>query len=142
MGAPQMLVEAFRAIEDIAAIAVITAEEGFDVDSMRVLTAWQQTVNVWESPKRTCPDDARPTPAAWRWILAGWHVDVETVAIAADVSRATAQAKLDVLMENRLIYPDGSTAKAALAALQAHVRERLGLNKPPSKTAPKATGGN
>ena len=122
---PAGLLAAFRAAEQIEDIAVLTDAEGFDSEIMRVLSAWRHTDNVWVEPKKPCPDPGMPTAASWRWLVAGWTIDERAVARAADVTESTARVKLDVLIGNRLIYPDGGMAKAALAALKSHVGKRV-----------------
>lgn len=119
--------------------------DGFDAETMRVLAAWQHQRQHWTSPSRPCPDDGRPTADAWSWLVSGWDIDVTGVAAAAGVSRMIAREKLDVLIGNHLIYPDGGMARAALSALKTHVAQRIGAGKkkkPPAPAAPSdASGG-
>ncbi len=122
---PVELLAAFQASEEVQSIAVLMVEEGFDADVMRVLAAWQQSHHEWTQPKRACPDHGRPTARAYAWLVSGWEIDSEAIARAADVSPSVARAKIDVLIGSRLIYPDGTMAKAAQAALRSHVSARL-----------------
>jgi hypothetical protein len=69
------------------------------------------------------------------------QVDYVEIADAADLSSAIAQRKLALLLRNRLIYPDGSVAKAALAALQAAVRARVKTPKETSSAQQRPTKG-
>lgn len=130
---PLLLIEAFRKLETNETLAVIAGENGFDVVAMRVLAAWRNTDHVWMPPKKPCPDDAHPTAAAWRWLVRGWQIDITAVARGAGVSRNIAHDKIDQLVDARLIYPDGTMAKAAENALKLHVADRLipGGLKPP-----------
>lgn len=113
-----------------------------DDDAMKCLAAWAKTDQAWRRPKRDCPAMSVDNHAAvWRWVLAGWTLDVEGVAKAAGISERTAQYKLDVLTCNRLIYPDGSMAKGARLALNIYVAKKLGIKQkqPPQRSAPRTT---
>lgn len=123
--APQLLIEAFRAIEDISAIGVMLEEDGFDQGLLRTLLGWQRTIQRWHQPSATLPDDGKPTPAAWAWLCSGWEIDVRAVADAADLTITTAAAKLRMLHGNRLIYPDGSTSVHATNAISTLIGSRL-----------------
>lgn len=142
---PSELLKAFRAAERPEHVAVLLHDdEGWNAESMRVLTAWEHTEHRWTHPKTTPPDGDAPTTRAWRWLVSGWDIDITAVADAADVSRTVAQAKIDMLIGNRLIYPDGGMHHAAHAALKVHVASRLPKSKkaPPAPAAPPAGEGN
>lgn len=125
MSPPSVLIDAFKAIDEIHAIAVLMVNDGFDADAMRVLAAIPTVSQTWEPPTRALPDDGRPTTAAWLWLLEGWSVDIEDLARSADVTRQTARQKLAVIQKARLAYPDGTMSKGAQGALRAHVAARL-----------------
>lgn len=135
---PTALMEAFRvsADRDLEAVACLLIDDGFDAATMRVLAAWPQVEIGWDSPDRKCPGDGSPTPAAWRWLCDGIEFDVGELAAVAGVERAVARDKTEMLLGNRLVFPDGSIAKPARASLQRHAREALGL-KPPKAPANK-----
>ncbi len=69
--------------------------------------------------------------ALWDWIVAGWDVEAmahrvsRTSGVPADVTHA----KLEILIGNRLIYPDGSLAKGAKAALNVITARKLGIKQ-------------
>ena len=67
-----------------------------------------------------------PSAAAWSWLMSGWEPDLVQLATTAGVSVPTARKKWLMLANSRLIYPDGSMTKWALAALKKHVAKRLG----------------
>lgn len=135
---PDGLLAAFRASENVSDLGAITDDEGFDAETIRVLGSWRHIDNSWFAPKRPCPTPGMPTAAAWEWLVSGWDIDYRAVARGADVSESTARKKMGVLIANRLVYPDGSMAKAALAALTSHVAKRLrggsGKRKPPDES--------
>lgn len=123
---PLALIAAFRAAEKAEHLGTVLSEDGFDADAMRVLSATQQVEPSWVAPRRPCPDDGRPTAAAWAWLMSGWDPDFVELAQASGVSVPIARKKWSMLASSRLIYPDGSMTKWALAALKRHVITRLG----------------
>lgn len=122
---PPLLIDAFRALEQPTDIGVLMDDEGFDATTMRVYSAWEKSSHVWNRPATPCPDDGRPTTAAWNWLRSGWSIDVGGIAEGAGVARETARELLTVLLRARLIYPDGSSSKHARQALTATVAMRL-----------------
>jgi hypothetical protein len=126
---PADLLNAFRGLESPEQLGPLVVEEGFDAATLHVLAAWLSSDHIWSQPKAPCPDGGRATSVAWRWLVSGWTLDVEYVAKAADVSMSTARAKLELLVANRLIFPDGEMAKIAKAMLQAAIRKALGGKK-------------
>lgn len=138
---PRELVEAFKAIADKALepLAAFVTDEGFDVDTVRVLAVWSSIDAAWSAPARSCPDDGRPTHRAWLWLMSGLEVDYSAIAEATGLSRSTARQKVAVLMGARAVFPDGDISKPARAALQAAVAERVGGRKrAQAKPEPKA----
>lgn len=133
---PDTLLKIFRDKESAAQIAVLAVEDGFEIDAMRVLSAWPNTPHVWIQPKEPCPEAY--SAEAWSWLVSGWSIDINAVAEAAGVSFNVARKKIDVLVGNRIIYPDGSMAKFATAALTSHVASRLTSGKRKEEPKPKA----
>ncbi len=122
---PQGLIEAFRAAEQPTDIGVLMSEDGFDAMLMKVISSWEKTSQRWKKPKKPCPDEARPTTDAWLWLVSGWTIDYAGIAAGAGVSRDVARLRVATLLHARLIYPDGSIAKAARNAMTAALRARL-----------------
>ncbi len=122
---PAQLLAAFRAIESIEHIGVLLIDDGFDANSIRVLTAWEHTDHRWSAPSEPCPDDGMPTATAWKWLLSGWDVDIAAIAAGSGLSRDVVRERVAVLQHARLIYPDGGIAAAARKAVTATIRERL-----------------
>lgn len=137
---PPTLLAAFRKREQIEDIAVLMGEEGFDPTIIRVLTAWQHTDQKWRKPKKPPPNGDLPTAANWVWVMKHWAADVTAVADAARVTFSVARASLEALMLNRLIYPDGTMAKAARGAISnfvaAHLPKRKTKEKEPKAPPP------
>lgn len=119
------LVAAFQKIESDAAGAVLLEDDGFDLASARVLTAWMHVVQPWSAPRPACPDGGRPTPSSYAWLMSGLKVNDIAIADAAGVSRATARGRVRMLIGNRLVYPDCIIAKVARAALEAALAVRV-----------------
>lgn len=142
---PTDLIEAFRveADRDVESIAVLLIEDGFEVAIMRVLAAWPQIEHEWLEPKHARPDDGLPTAAAWRWLVSGLAIDYGDLAAAAGVDRATARAKLKMLLGCRLVLPDGTLSKTAHVSLQEHAKRALKLksSKAAARAAPRDDGG-
>lgn len=134
---PERLLTEFRDLESATALAVIVVDDGFDAESIRIASAWQQSIHRWCRPSAACPDELA-TPRAWAWLVSGWSLDVESIAVAAGVSVHVASDKLARLVGNRLIYPDGKPSKWLLAAMTKVVAERLKTDK---KKAPKKKPG-
>jgi hypothetical protein len=105
-----------------------------DAHACRVLVAWSKTDPKWRRPSRIAPPVTATTIArAWAWIVRGWTIDHENIAVIAGVSEARAQEKIDQLVGGRLIYPDGSMSAPAHRALEAHAQIVLGLKPRPNK---------
>lgn len=120
------LIAAFQAGEqNEVATVLLDEEDGFDVSALRVLAAWTTMDHRWTEPDRPCPDGGRPTARAYAWLMSGLSVDYTAIADAAGTSRATARAKMSVLLGSRLVYPDGQIAKVAKACLQASLAKRI-----------------
>lgn len=122
-----MLIDAFRALDanNTESLAPLLVEDGFDAETIRVLAAWPHTDHPWTAPARACPDEGRPTRAAWRWLMSGLELDVTAIADLANVSCDTAKDKLRILIGSRLVYPGGDISAAGHTALQAAVAVRL-----------------
>lgn len=141
---PGDLLEAFRAEADqnIAAVALLLIDDGFDAAAMRVLASWTSIALAWARPTAKRPDDGAPTSAAWRWLISWLDYDLDDLAMAAGVSRGQAERVISMLLANKLALPDGSLSKPARAALQQHARQALGLKTPKGKDpAAKPSGG-
>ncbi len=140
MTPPLALLAAFRAADEkaIEIIGVLLDGDGFDATTLRVMSAWQNSEHQWNAPKKPCPDNGRPTAAAWRWLCSGWTLDVVAIANGANVSTDTARERLTILQHARLIYPDGEVNKFAKQALGATIAQRIskaqGKDKKKAKT--------
>ncbi len=121
---PHALIERFKKAEVIDQIAVMMVADGFDSETLRVLSAWKRSDHQWLEPKRPCPE---PMLEAWKWLVEGWSIDVDTIAETANVSISIARSRVNVLLGNRLIYPDGTMVTFAVAALHAHLKKQLGM---------------
>jgi hypothetical protein len=123
----------FRGVEDNQDAVVVIGDD----DAMRVLVAWTHVDNDWYPPSTACPPLVHgKLAAAWDWIRAGWDLNERKISKLAGVPTSVARAKLDVLIGNRLIYPDGSLSKGVRLALAAFTAQRLGL-KPSAATGEK-----
>lgn len=130
------LLNTFKAVEeDTDSITVLGDDE-----AMRVLAAWKRTDQKWSRPKTKMPTmQAGNHAAVWAWICEGWIFDNDGIARGADLSLRVVHVKIRMLILARLIYPDGSVSKAARAALQVHVAQKLGIKPKRSK---ESRGGN
>lgn len=137
---PLILIAEFVNLERLEDVAVLTAEDGFDAETMRVLAAWEKTEQRWSKPRGEMP--TRPTAAAWRWLVSGWELDIPAIADAAAVTYGTARDRMAVLTGNRLVYPDGTMSKFARNALRAHMGMRLNAGKGPRQAAPAPRSGD
>lgn len=140
---PRELVEAFKVIADarIESLASFVVEDGFDAETMRVLSAWTVADVPWSRPPKPCPDGGRPTQRAWLWLMSGIEVDIHAIADATGLSRSLVLQKVRILIAARLVFPDGEISKPARAALQQAVAERISgtaKKKTPASTSGKA----
>lgn len=130
----------FRGVEDNQD-AIIIIE---DADAMRVLIAWTHVDNEWYAASTACPPIVHgKLAAAWDWIRAGWDFDERKISRLAGLPHGIVHAKLEILIGNRLIYPDGSMAKGTRLAMSAFTARRLGI-KPGAagKSKPPTSGGD
>lgn len=117
--------------QQVEQAGVLVVEDGFDADSVRLLSAWLHADAKWKAPSKNMPDGGRPTARAWAWLAAGMQPDVNALADAAGVTRSVARQKLARLVAVRLVYPDGTIADAGRIVIQAAIADR----------APKGKGG-
>ncbi len=130
------LVERFRLRETLEALAVLVIDDGFDLEAIRLLSAWQKAEHGWVQPSKPIPDDGRPTPRAYAWLVAGMDFEVEHLADAAGLSISTTRSKLAQLLAANLLLPDGEISKPARAAIQATIADRIRSKKKAKRTDP------
>jgi hypothetical protein len=107
-----------------------------DDQAIRVLAAFSNVVHDWKAPKKALREGVSLVER-WQWLTQRWDIDIEGLAIATALSEDTVATKVDVLVANRLIYPDGTISKAATLALKAHASMKLGIKpgrKPKDET--------
>ncbi len=110
--------ERFRAQESALAVAMIFD----DPLARKVLTAWTTFAKVptWAAPNDKPPEDER---ALWTWIwLRSWEtLDLESFAMAVGTTPELVEQKLHMLINARLLYPDGTISKLAEGAIRMQV---------------------
>lgn len=104
-----------------------------DDDATRVLVAFRNTEHSWRMPMRGHVRLDSSLVAKWKWLTCTWRIDIDALAEATGLSIETVEVKVDVLVANRLIYPDGTLARGAQIALQANANMKLGGK--PGRTA-------
>lgn len=103
-----------------------------DEDACKVLVAWQKTDQLWRHPRSPAPEATHGRmEALWTWIVSGWEIDDAKVARLAGVPFSVTHAKLEMLIGNRLIYPDGSMSGAARKVLTVFMAKKLGFKLSP-----------
>lgn len=130
----------FRGLEQNQDAVVVLGDE----NAMKVLVAWTHVDNVWTKPSKPAPAIVSGKMSKlWQWVVSGWDTDVmmRDIARAAGLPVAIVHDKLNVLIGNRLIYPDGTMAAGARAALSVHTAKKLGIKqsmpKPPAESGDK-----
>lgn len=106
-------------------------DDGLDAQALRVLAAWMMSEHRWNQPRAPRPLE-QSTKALYDWMVLGMNLDYMAIADAAGVTRGVARAKLAQLIGARMIYADGTIARAAKVALEAGIARRV------KKAAPKA----
>lgn len=104
-----------------------------DDEAVRVLAAFRNVEHRWRRSKKKQPEEGASLIARWLWLTDNWSLDVEGIAKAAGLSEDVADGKVDMLLANRLIYPDGTIAYGAVIALQMHTQVKLGIKPKPKK---------
>lgn len=136
------VVAVFRAREGSEDAIVVIGDE----PAMRVLAAWRNVDQSWTKPDGAPPEAIEgKLGRLWGWIVSGWDLDARRIARLAGMPTARVHEKLEILVGNRLIYPDGSMSKAARAALLGFTAKQLGIKRGmpkaegerPEKTKPK-----
>lgn len=134
------LLSTFRALEANEDAITVLGDE----DAMKVLSAWSKTDQRWQAPKKKRPQ-ITPTNHAemWRWIVQGWTIDEEAIAVGSGLSANVVHTKMRMLIAARLVYPDGQMSKAARAALQVFVAQKLGIKskRQPQQQSTEPSGG-
>lgn len=121
---PEGLIAEFHALESAMALGVILDDDGFDAESIRVVSAWQNTAHRWRAPATPCPDELA-TVRAWTWLVSGWDIDFSAIAEGAGIPEHIARDKVARLVTSRLIYPDGSMSKWLATTINKLVKDRL-----------------
>ena len=109
-----------------------------DDEAARVIIAWSHTDQHWTQPKRVAPAIVPDkTFELWRWVVEGWRIDHYDVARLSGVQPAVALDKLNLLVGNRLIYPDGTIALGGRSALRVYTANKLGVKLGAKNKQPK-----
>ena len=123
-----------RSLEDHLAVfrSLETNEDALvilnDYDACRVLVAWTKTDQTWTRPRTAPPEPKHGQLAArWAWIVSGWDIDVEKVSRLAGLPQTVVHEKMEMLVGNRLVYPDGSTSGPAHKMLGTNTGLKLGF---------------
>lgn len=121
---PVDLVRAFKSAARVTDISVLMVDDGFDPILIRVLNAWEKAEHAWKRP-RTPPPPNIASQEAWKWLTSGWAHDYYAVSVGANITRDQARELVNVLVQARLIYPDGSISEHARKAMTALIASRL-----------------
>lgn len=113
------LIESFREVEDPAQAAPVVG----DVDATKLLAAWAYYPPPDWEPVGKPP--ASPPSARWAWLWQSCAIDTDDLAEAAGISTHVVEAKLRVLLNSRLIYPDGTISKPARGLLHAYISKHV-----------------
>lgn len=116
------VVKLFRKLEvETDAVAILG-----DDHAIRVLAAWQKTDQTFVLPARPMPVmTPRNHAELWHWLCVGWTIDTNAVQRASGLPASIVHAKLEQLVENRLIYPDGSTSTGGQLAMQVFIAKQV-----------------
>lgn len=106
-------------------------DDGLDAEALRVLAAWMMSEHAWTQPRAPRPQTGASTKSLYDWMVLGMNLDYMAIADAAGVTRNVARIKLAQLIGARMIYADGTIARAAKVALEAGIARRV------KKAAPK-----
>ncbi len=108
-------IEPYRAQESPLAVAMLVD----DSSARRVLVAWVTYAQIpaWVAPDDVPPDDERKR---WHWL---WTpvlnaLNYEDLGEASGMTAMALKRKLAMLVNARLIYPDGTISKHAEAAIR------------------------
>ena len=112
------LLRSYRAKESEQDLAAIVD----DPIVVRFLATWVRTPVEWRTPKRKRPATA---DELWWWLWSGVRWDLEQVARAARISQSAAQSFGIACATARIIYPDGTCSKHALALLDSYTAHRF-----------------
>lgn len=107
----QLLAPYRRAEQDRAAISACGRQV-----SRQLLAAWGPAWAAWSPPTSPAPDDLR---ARWTWLWAHVELHAPDFVAAAGVPQAAGLAAFESIVQLRLVYPDGTIARAAARILEA-----------------------
>ena len=92
-----------------------------DREAIRVLAAWRLVRWTWHKPRGKAPTEINEL---WYWLWAGGKFDLEALSAAAGHSRGVVERSLAVLVNARIVYPDGSISVEAARLVEAHTNQR------------------
>lgn len=116
-----------------------------DDEAVRVLSAFRMIECNWKVPRSVAPAASAALVKRWAWLVSSWKLDklADEISLASGLSEETVLGKLNILVRNRLVYPDGTISKGAAFAIEAHAQTVLGLkpkrNQQPAPAVPKET---
>jgi hypothetical protein len=120
------LLTPFRETERPEAAYVIVKNEV----AKRLLSAWPSNIGSWRVPKKEPPpglESGAATREVWEWIWRGMILSEKFIRWICQVTGAdqvTAMREYELLVANRLIYPDGTTHAMASSVVRAELMER------------------
>lgn len=119
----QQAIEIFRAQEQLETIVILLGKTPMHESLRRIFVAWQ---NAPPRVKAKAPQRFRDGPTLWADLWATVEPDLEGLrritGLAGDPTRY-----LDVLIGNRLLYPDGTVAESGRKALRSLAKTMLRL---------------
>lgn len=109
-------------------------------DAIRTLAAWRSVRWTWTAKKGAEPEDLGER---WLWIWQGGRFDLEALSASAGRGQAVVELVLGVLVNARVVYPDGTVTAHAQQLIEAHVKQKYPTRKGGrplgSKNRPKET---
>ena len=94
-----------------------------DADAIKLIAAWAYyPFETWTYPKGKRTDNDRER---WKWIWDGLVMYPDDLAEAAGISTHVVKAKLRVLLNSRLVYPNGNVARAARGVMHAYITKHV-----------------
>lgn len=113
----------FKTSEQMEDILPITGKDAEAERLRKILIAWRK-IEIKKTPTKTKPPEDEI--ALWNWLWKNVSFDEEQLKSIAGI-RGNIQDSMNVLIGNRLIYPDGTISVFASKALKQLLKTQLKL---------------
>ena len=115
----------FKKEEVVEDTACLLSEDSFDTDALRrLVVAWSKIKILRIDPVSHIPNEKQEI---WKWIWECVKYDQQELKQITGITGFDVDCLVDILIGNRLLYPDGTVSTWALKIVQQSIRGKLSI---------------